>query len=478
MTLRSTRTRTRTRSWLAAPLGRRGLLTVGLFALVMSGCRGGEREVKPKLDPARIAELTRAASLEKTELTLGFIKLTDCAPVVLAKELGYFEAEGLNVKVEAQANWKVVLDRVISGELDGAMMLAGQPIGAAVGVGGLSAKLVVPYVFDRHGNGITVSSDLWKKMQGAEPALAAAVPPHPISAAALAPAAAEARRRGSPLTFAMTFPTSTHNYELRYWLAAGGVHPGMYTASSTGQEGAEVLLNVTPPPQMPSTLEAGTIHGYAVGEPWNQQAVMKDIGVAVATSDEVLPGRIEKVLGLTEEFVRQNPETTTALVKALMRAGKWLDEQQNRPRAVEVLARKEYVGADVAVLQNSMVGTFLYQKSDRQERPDFNVFFRDFASYPFYSDAVWFLTQMRRWGQLAEPKPESFYFETARAVFRPELYRAAAEALIREGHVTREEIPAATDGFRAPHPPDVSGVAFDGRQPLAYLKAQKLGNTD
>ena len=222
----------------------------------------------------------------------------------------------------------------------------------------------------------------------------------------------------------MVFPVSTHNYELRYWLAAGGLNPGYLRRRATrpARSRPTCCCSVTPPPQMPATLEAGTISGYSVGEPWNQQAVIKGIGVPVVTDYEIWKNNPEKVFGLTADFVEQNPNTTLALTKALIRAAIWLDanDNANRAEAVEILAHPDYVGADAEVIANSMTGTFEYEKGDVREVPDFNVFFRYHATYPFYSDAVWYLTQMRRWGQIAEAKPDSWYDETARSVYRPD----------------------------------------------------------
>ncbi len=194
---------------------------------------------------------------EKPQLKLGFIKLTDCAPIVIAKELGFFEDEGLFVDIEAQANWKILLDRVITGELDGAHMLAGQPIGATIGIG-TKAPVITAFSMDLNGNGITVSNEIWKEMQAKSPELNAEMPKHPISAAALAPIAKDHKDAGNLLKFGMVFPVSTHNYYLRYWLAAGGLSPGYYTTGdTTGTTDADVLLSVTPPPQMPCHPLAG-----------------------------------------------------------------------------------------------------------------------------------------------------------------------------------------------------------------------------
>jgi nitrate/nitrite transport system substrate-binding protein len=458
-------------------------LVAGSLALV-AGCAQERAEAStPPAEPApnaaaRAAAL-RALELEKSTLKLGFIKLTDCAPIVIAKEKGYFEAEGLNVQIEAQANWKVLLDRVISGELDGAHMLAGQPLGATIGFG-TKAHVVTAFSMDLNGNAVTVSNAIWSLMQKNDPRLAAPAPPHPISAEALRPIVKEYKQRGTPLQMGMVFPVSTHNYELRYWLAAAGIHPGLYTPSDTrGVEGADVLLSVTPPPQMPATLEAGTIQGYCVGEPWNQQALMRGIGVPVVADYEIWRNNPEKVFGVAKAWADQHPKTHVALVKALIVAGRWLDASlDNRREAARILARKEYVGADYEVIANSMTGTFSFQKSDRREFPDFNVFYRYFATYPYYSDAIWYLTQMRRWGQVPEPKPDAWYHDTAKQVYLPHVYLKAARALLDEGKLEKAEVPWDTDGYRPPTAEFIDGVEYDARKPLEYLRKHKIGNKD
>ena len=418
-----------------------------------------------------------APALEKDELKLGFIKLTDMAPLAVAYELGYFEDEGLYVTLEPQANWKVLLDRVITGELDGAHMLAGQPLGATIGFG-TTAHVVTAFSMDLNGNGITVSNDVWQAMKKNVPLGADGKPAHPIKADALKPVVDAYRAAGKPFKLAMVFPVSTHNYELRYWLAAGGIHPGYYASGdASGQTDADVLLSVTPPPQMPATLEAGTIHGYAVGEPWNQQAVVKGIGVPVVTDYEIWKNNPEKVFGVTAEWAAANPHTHVALIKALIRAAIWLDANgnANRQAAVAMLAKPDYVGADRAVIAASMTGTFEYERGDKRAVPDFNVFFRYFATYPYYSDAVWYLTQMRRWGQIAEQKPDAWYDATARSVYKPDVYLEAARQLVAEGKAKQEDFPWTSDGYRPPTSEFIDGVTFDARKPNAYIDSLTIG---
>ncbi|MDA9135591.1 ABC transporter substrate-binding protein [Ascidiaceihabitans sp.] len=417
--------------------------------------------------------------LEKDELTFGFIKLTDMAPLAVAYENGYFEDEGLFVTLQAQANWKVLLDGVIGGQLDGAHMLAGQPLAATIGYG-TKAHIITPFSMDLNGNAITVSNEIWEQMKPNVPLMEDGRPQHPISASAMLPVVESYKDKGEPFNMGMVFPVSTHNYEIRYWLAAGGLEPGYYSPDDiSGQLGADVLLSVTPPPQMPATMEAGTINGYSVGEPWNQQAVFKNIGVPVITDYDMWKNNPEKVFGITAEFAEENPNTTVALTKALIRAAIWLDENDNanREEAVEILSRSEYVGADEEVIANSMTGFFEFEKGDRRPAPDFNVFFRYNATYPFYSDAIWYLTQMRRWGQIAEPVSDEWFFDTAKDVYRPDIYLSAARSLVDDGMAAEADFPWDSDGFKAPTPAEdiIDGIAYDGRTPNAYLKSLPIG---
>ena len=467
------------------------------FDAISSACRTVAGVLRSALAPAYgalsgCAILTMALTTavhaelgepEKDELKFGFIKLTDMAPLAVAYENGYFEDEDLYVTLEAQANWKVLLDGVIDGQLDGAHMLAGQPLAATIGFG-TKAHIVTPFSMDLNGNGITVSNEVWEAMKAHIP-MEGGKPVHPIKADALKPVVEAYRDEGKPFNMGMVFPVSTHNYELRYWLAAGGIHPGYYAphkGDTSGQIQADALLSVTPPPQMPATLEAGTIYGYCVGEPWNQQAVFKGIGVPVITDYEIWKNNPEKVFGMTKSFTDEYPNTTVRVVKALLRAAKWLDENDNanRSEAVEILSRSEYVGADYDVIANSMTGTFEYEKGDKREVPDFNVFFRYFATYPYYSDAVWYLTQMRRWGQIAEPKDDDWYKQVAASVYRPDIYAQAAQELIDEGLLDASDFPdfATESGYRPEQTEFIDGVSFDGSKPNAYLKKFSIGLTD
>jgi nitrate/nitrite transport system substrate-binding protein len=421
--------------------------------------------------------IARAApKLEKENLRLGFIKLTDCAPILIAQDKGFFEQEGLFVTVEAQANWKVLLDRVIGGELDGAHMLPGQAIGSTIGFG-TQAEVVAPIVMGLNTLAVTVSNEIWAEMKK-NVSLQGGKPVHPIKADALKPVVERYKAGGKKFNMGMVFPTSTHNYHLRYWLAAGGIHPGFYLpADISGQINADVLISVTPPPQMPATLESGTIYGYCVGEPWNQQAVFKGIGVPVVTAYHIWNRTPEKIFGMRKDFAEKYPQTTLAVTKALLRAMMWLDEGngKNRPEAAKIFSKREYIGADYNVIVGPITGVYQYEKGDTRPLPEFNIYFKNQASYPFYGDAVWYLTQMRRWGQIAEGRPDSWYLNIAKKVYLPNVYLQAAKALIAEGKAKESDFPLSSDGFHGTQGGFIDGIAFDGKQPNAYLNKFKIG---
>lgn len=442
-----------------------------LAGLALAGCgSSGSDEGSGNVVAAAVD-----GQVEKPNLKFGFIKLTDMAPLAIAKEKGFFAEEGLNVTLEPQANWKVLLDGVIGGQLDGAHMLAGQPLAATIGYG-TKADLIAPLSLDLNGNAITLSNKVWNMIKADLPTEGGKIK-HPINASYLKPVVAEFEAQGKPFNMGMVFPVSTHNYELRYWLAAGGLNPGYYTDGDvSGTVDADVKLSVTPPPQMPATLEAGTIEGYCVGEPWNQAAVFKKIGVPVITDDEIWNDNPEKVFGLRKDFAEQYPATTAAMLRAIIKAQQWLDADggANRAEAVKILSQSNYVGADEEVIAASMTGKFTFEPGDTRDAEGFNIFFEKYAGYPFYSDAIWYLTQMRRWGQIADEKPDSWYFDTAKAVYRPDLYLAAANKLVEDGAIPADSVPE-TDGFKAPQGGFIDGITFDGKKPNEYLGKFSIG---
>jgi nitrate/nitrite transport system substrate-binding protein len=452
---------------------RRGMIAALMMATALTGC--GKSEA-PAGGTGEIAKIAAAAGIEKSDVKLGFIKLTDIAPLVIAKEKGFFAEEGLNVTLEPQANWKVLLDGVVGGQLDGAHMLAGQVLASGAGIGA-KKKLITPFSLDINGKAVTISNQVYDMIAPTLPKGADGKILHPVSAAALKPVVAKFKAEGKPFKMGMVFPVSTHNYVLRYWLAAGGLNPGFYLPGDTaGVTGAEVQLSVTPPPQMPATLEAGTINGFSVGEPWNQAAMKKKIGYPIIVDPEIAGTTGDKVFGLTDEFAAKNPKTVQAMLRALIRASMWLDAEggKNRAEAAKLLALPKYVGADEAVLMASMTGKFTFGPDDTRETPEFNLFFDQQASYPFYSDGIWFLTQMRRWGQIPEAKPDQWYFDTIKSVYRGDLYDAAAKSLVAAGKAPASAFPA-TDGFRVYARKAIDGVPFDAHKPAAYAASFTIG---
>jgi nitrate/nitrite transport system substrate-binding protein len=424
--------------------------------------------VKPKPSNSTILVL------EKPSIKIGFIKLTDMAPFAIAKRKGFFEAEGLDVTLEAQANWRDILDKVAEGQLDGAQMLAGQILAANSGIG-RQVPLVTPFSMDLNGNAITVSNDVWGKIVDYLPK-EYGKPLHPIKSSALIPAISLFKELKKPFVMGIVSQVSNHNYLLRYWLAANGIEPGFYKEENPlGDFESQVRLDVIAPPQMPTVLEQQKINGYCVGEPWNQQAVDSGIGVALISSKDIWKNHPEKVFAITKEFVAKYPNTAVAITKALIKAGKWLDNPENRKEASRILSKEAYVDGEKRVIDNSMLGSYEYEKGDVRVETDFNVFFRYNATYPFYSDGIWFLTQMKRWGQITENRPNEWYDTKIKEIYKPEIWKQAANLLLAEGYLQKEEIPE-TDGYKPASSEFIDHLIYDGRKPVEYINSLKIGN--
>jgi nitrate/nitrite transport system ATP-binding protein len=357
---------------------------------------------------------TMGKHIEKTSLNLGFIPLTDCAPLAVARERGYFEAHGLDVSLSRESSWANVRDKLCIGMLDGAHLLAGIPLYATANPQGHCTPMVAALSLDLNGNAITVSTALYAELEAT--GLPGLDTPQG-SAMALREVIGAGRRAGrKPLTFATVFPVSSHNYLLRYWMASAGIDPDR-----------DVRMTVVPPPQMVSYLRAGLIAGYCVGEPWNAHAVNADLGHTLVTSYDVWNNHPEKVFAVTRAWAEAHPNTHQALLLALLEASAWIDAPANRVEVCRILAQGRYVNAPEEVLRMSMTGTFQFAaNAPPRSRPDFNVFHRYAATFPWRSHALWTLSQMVRWGQL----PAGLDLDRiSRAVYRPDLYQTAAETL-------------------------------------------------
>jgi ABC-type nitrate/sulfonate/bicarbonate transport system substrate-binding protein len=409
--------------------------------------------------------------LEKTRLTLGIIPLTDCAPIVVAFEKGYFKKHGLEVVVSKEASWANIRDKVAIGALDGAHMLAGMPIAASLGIGATPKPTITAFSMDLNGNAITVSNELYERMMEADPA---AMGERPLSARALKKVIDSDKAAGKPpMTFAMVFPVSTHNYQIRYWMASAGIDPDN-----------DVRLIVIPPPQMVANLNAKNIVGYCVGEPWNERAVEMGIGRVLVTSYEIWNNNPEKVFGVNLEWAEKYPNTHKAVIRALLEAAQWMDKPENRGEVVRIISQKAYVNAPEEVVKMSMTGTFRYGKGEPpRPLPDFNVFYRYAATFPWQSHAAWFLTQMLRWGQIETPIDIK---KTAASVYRADLYREAARELgiacptidykVEGLHQGRWTLSQATQPIEMGPDLTFDGMRYDPSKLMQYLSGFRIKN--
>jgi len=379
------------------------------------------------------------------DLKLGFIPLTDCAPLVVAKSMGFFAEEGLDVSLSREASWATIRDKVAVGALDGAHMLAPMALAAAAGASGgltldVGPSLIAPMALNRNGSAITVSKALAEAIRAADPQ---AMAEQPVSARALAKVIGERAGQGAaPLTFAVVFPYSMHNYELRYWLAQAGIDPDH-----------DVRLVVTPPPRMVEQMRAGEIDGFCVGAPWNAVAEREGLGEIVITASTFWPGGPDKVFGVTEAWAHHYPDELRAALRALIRASAWADDAVNREDLIALLARPEHVGVAPEALARALT--------------DEIVFHRDGAGVPRREHALWFLSQMVRWGQVSAGADLE---AAADAVYRPDMFRAAA--LSAGPMLDPAQVFADAPGDLAPL---FAGPAFDSDRAGPYATAFSIG---
>lgn len=392
--------------------------------------------------------------LEKPELTLGFVPLTDSAPLIVAKERGMFRRRGLHVHLSREPSWSNVRDKLTAGVFDGAQMLAPMTLASTLGLGGLACPTVTGLSLDLNGNAITVSHELHAAMEDADPDGVAEAPPTARALKRLI------ERRDRPLTFGVVFPFSSHNYALRYWLAAGGVDPDR-----------DLRIHVVPPPAMAAQLREGRLDGYCVGEPWNRFAEREGIGRRLVAGYEIWSNAPEKVFAVTREWAERHPRTHVAVLGALIEAGRWLDDPGNRLEASHIIAGESWVDAPVAVVRDSLLAD-----SPPAER-DFHVFHRYAAGFPWHSHGAWFLSQMLRWGQLEKPIR---VHDVVAQVYRPDLYRAAAtvigvahptvDAKVEGAHPKRWTLEDATSPIAMGPDTFLDGKTFDPDDVVGYLE--------
>ena len=378
--------------------------------------------------PARVAGSDRP---ERQTVRIGFMPLTDCAPVVMAAILGFDKQYGINIVPTREASWASVRDKLASGELDAAQALYGLVYGVHMGIGCPRRDMAVLMTLNRNGQAITLANHLAGKGV--------------IGGAALARLIKQEPRRSGTYTFAHTFPTGTHAMWLYYWLAAHGIDPQR-----------DVRLVTVPPPQMVANMAVGNIDGYCAGEPWNHRAIADNVGITAATSQDIWPGHPEKVLGVTADFVRRHPNTARALTAAVLEACRWIDASPaNKLRAAETIAGKAYVNASVNIISPRMLGLYSDGAGASREDPNCMRFHQDGAvNFPYLSDGMWFLTQHKRWGLLRD-HPD--YLAVAGEINRIDLYAEAAA-------LAGVAVPA--DAMRKSVL--IDGVTWDGSAPAEY----------
>ncbi len=387
---------------------------------------------------------------------MGITPLTDCAPIAVAVERGFFEREGLRVEILREPSWANIRDKLAAGALEAAQMLAPMPFAATLGVDPVHQQVVTALSLGLGGNAITLSRELWHELE----TLDSRAGEHPSrSGRALARCVAARRARGAaPLRLGTVFPVSMHSFELRAWLAASGLAPDR-----------DVRILVVPPPRMVAALEVGALDGFCVGEPWNTHAVQRGSGVIATTKHALWNHAPEKVLGVRLEWAERNPEVHRALLRALICASRWCDEAENRAPLAELLARPRYVGVPAAVLAPSLTA------------PSFHLFHRYAANFPWRSHAVWMLCQMLRWGQLEKPIDLR---RVAAEVYRSDLYREAAADLglpvpsadekVEGVHESTWRVPGEHVDLEVGADLFFDDLRFDARDPVAYLAAQTI----
>lgn len=358
-----------------------------------------------------MSDIQRLPPAEKPALNLGFLRLTDSAPLVMASELGSFERYGLQVSLRREVSWANVRDKLVTGDLDAAQMLAPLPLATSLGVGGIRADVITGLALSLNGNAITFGQALAAEVSaaGGDPAAGAG-----STAAALA---SVLRASPRPVTLAAAHSFSCHILLLRHWLRAGGLDPAR-----------DVNIIVLPPEQMVDSLSRGAIDGFCVGEPWNSVAVQNGVGIVQATGYQIWNNGPEKVLGVTEHWHQNHPGTHLRLRLALMEACAWLAEPRNRLEAAAILSRPAYLDLPVDKLLPSLGGEFAFRKDGAATtQPHFHVFGRFQAGFPWRSDGEWLLRQI---GELLGQDFDAAEIKSrVQRCFRTDLYREAARHL-------------------------------------------------
>ena len=355
---------------------------------------------------------------KETKLRVGFVPLTDCAPLVMAQELGLYKKFGVNVELSRELGWATIRDKIIHCELDAAHALAAMPVAATLGLGSVACDCLTALVLNLNGNAITLSNDLWQRGVRDGKTLREEI----IRA-----------RREKIFTFGVVFSFSSHRHLLRRWFAAHGI-----------EAERDVRIVVVPPPQMVANLKTGNLDGFCVGEPWNSVAVQARGGWIAATSSELDALHPEKVLMVRSDFAAKRHEEHVALVAALLEACEFCDQPENHERIIATLARPEFVGADATALRHGINGELDFGHATERSVSDFCIFHRDNANEPSGDKAAWAMELIRASGFCPEPSAINFAF--AKKIFRTDIFESASE-LSRQTRVVRKEVVEPESSF-------------------------------
>lgn len=401
------------------------------------------------------------------EIVAGFIPLLDSAILIAAREKGFAHDEGIDLTLVRETSWASIRDRMAVGHFQVAHLLAPMPIAANLGLTPLAAKTIAPIALGLGGNAVTVSNALWARMadQGATPDLDPAT-----SGRALHKVITQEEKDWSaPLKFAVVHPFSGHNYELRYWLAASGIDPER-----------DVEIVIVPPPLMADALAAGTIDGYCVGEPWSTAAATAGIGHIATVKAALWRSSPEKVLGVAAAWAEREPDVLAALLRALCRAAQWCSAAENHREVAEILAAPAYIARPAEWMLRGLSGRLDIGGGESRSVAEFFVPFAKAATFPWKSHALWFYTQMVRWGQVQHTPGNA---AIARETYRPDIYRGALKPLgvalpaanaKVEGALLRPT-PVGSAGASLTLGPDgfFDGALFDPDKLDAYIAAQR-----
>lgn len=396
-----------------------------------------------------------------SSLTIGFLPLVDACLPILAREHGFAEEEGLSLTMVRDMSWATVLDRLLYGHTDAAHMVAPLAISTTLGHGRPAQALSVPFVLGLNGNAVTMRPDLAHRV--GEPGKLG--DPAKVGAALRGIAQAQLAA-GDPLRFGVVHRHSSHNYMLRYWLAACGIRPDR-----------DVEITTIAPPFCADALELGEVDAICVGEPWNSVAVERGAGEIVLATAQIWRRGVEKVLAMREAVLEVRREPIEALIRALIKAGRHFVDPQNWEANAAILARPEYLNGSSQIIQRAISDRLLLARGGAvMAYPDFMFQYREAANFPWVSQAQWLYTQMVRWDGL--PFDADDARKVAR-VFRPDVYRSAligtgeplpgASSKV-EGSITRTTSVGTQQGVMTLESNRFfDGGVFDPADPMGYL---------